>query len=123
MDLTYTFHLVKRVGDSLLLISSPPADPRRNAGETGSQMVRRLFASTLSLNSVGALASSLATRIQNGKSVVALSGQNPFFFIPYPQFSGGVNVIDSNDFSTYHSLQAQIHRRLRGGLEAQFAST
>jgi len=84
--------------------------------------VRRLFASNLSLNSVGALASSLATRVQNGKSVVALSGQNPYFFIPYPQFST-VNVIDSNDFSTYNALQAQVQRRLTHGLEAQFSYT
>ena len=35
------------------------ADTRLNAGETGSQMVRRLYASNLTLNSVGALAASL----------------------------------------------------------------
>ncbi len=67
----------------------------------------------------------MATRIQNGPqgptSVVALSGQNPFFFIPYPQFSGGVSVIDSNDFSTYNALQIQIQRRFGNGLTGQFA--
>jgi hypothetical protein len=117
------FNTVKAGGDSPLIDALTSADSRRNAGETGSQMVRRLFPSALSLNSVGSLASSLATRIQNDKSVVALSGQNPFFFIPYPQFSGGVNVIDSNDFSTYHALQAQVQRHFRGGLEAQFSYT
>ncbi|HEY2018397.1 MAG TPA: TonB-dependent receptor [Bryobacteraceae bacterium] len=117
------FNTVKAGGDSPLIDALTQADSRRGATETGSQMVRRLFASTLSLNSVGALASSLGSRIQNGKSVLALSGQNPFFFFPYPQFSGGVNVIDSNDFSTYHSLQAQVQRRFRGGLEAQFSYT
>jgi hypothetical protein len=114
---------VKAGGDSPLIDAITSADSRRGANETGSQMVRRLFQSTLDLNSVGALASSLATRLQNGKSVVALSGQNPFFFIPYPQFSGGVRVIDSNDFSTYHALQSQIQRRFRNGLEAQFSYT
>lgn len=117
------FNIVKAGGDSPLINSLTSADSRRGANETGSQMVRRLFATQLSLNSVAAVASSLATRIQNGKSVVALSGQNPFFFIPYPQFSGGVNVIDSNDFSTYHGLQTQIQRRFRNGLEAQFSYT
>jgi hypothetical protein len=117
------FNVVKNGGDSPLINSLTSADSRRGANETGSQMVRRLFPSQLTLNSVGAVAASLASRIQNGKSVVALSGQNPFFFYPYPQFSGGVNVIDSNDFSTYHSLQAQIQRKFRGGLEAQFSYT
>ncbi len=115
------FNVVKNGGDSPLIDALTAADSRRAANETGSQMVRRLFASQLSLNSVAAVASSLATRIQNGKSVVALSGQNPFFFIPFPQFSNGVNVIDSNDFSTYHALQAQVQRRFRSGLEAQFS--
>ena len=117
------FNIVKAGGDSPLIDSLTSADSRRAANETGSQMVRRLYQSQLSLNSVAALASALATRIQNGKSVVALSGQNPYFFIPYPQFSGGVNVIDSNDFSTYHALQTQVQRRFRNGLEAQFSYT
>jgi hypothetical protein len=117
------FNVVKAGGDSRLIDSLTLADSRRGANETGSQMVRRLFQTQLNLNSVAAVANSLATRIQNGKSVVALSGQNPFFFTPYPQFLGGVNVIDSNDFSTYHALQAQVQRRFLGGLEAQFAYT
>ncbi len=122
------FNIVKAGGDSPLIDSLTLADSRRGANETGSQMVRRLYASTLSLNSVAGLANALATRIQptpNGgaASVVALSGQNPYFFIPYPQFSGGVNVVDSNDFSTYNALQVQIQRRYANGLTGQFAYT
>ena len=117
------FNIVKAGGDSPLIDSLTSADSRRGTNETGSQMVRRLFQAQLNLNSVAALANSLATRIQNGKSVVALSGQNPFFFTPYTQFLGGVNVIDSNDFSTYHALQAQVQRRFRSGLEAQLSYT
>ncbi len=117
------FNTVKASGDSTLIDSLTSADSRRRASETGSDMVRRLFPSQLSTNSVASLANSLATRLQGGKSVVALSGQNPFFFIPYPQFGGGVNVIDSNDFSTYNGLQVQIQRRLTNGLEGQFAYT
>ena len=121
------FNTVQAGGDSQLIDSLTTADNRRRANETGSQMVRRLYSSSLSLNSVAGLANALATRIQNGPngpaSVVTLSGQNPFFFIPYPQFSGGVNVIDSNDFSTYNGLQVQIQRRYSNGLTGQFAYT
>jgi hypothetical protein len=98
------------------------ADTRLNAGETGSQMVRRLYASNLTLNSVGALASSLATRLQNGVSVTQLSAGQPFVFIPYPQFSS-LNVLDSNDFSTYHGLEAQVTRRLSKGVSFNLAYT
>jgi hypothetical protein len=91
------------------------ADSRLNAGETGSQMVRRLFASNLSLNSVGALASSIATRLQGGQSVTQLSAGLPFFFNPYPQYTT-LNVLDSNDFSTYNALVVQVNRRLAQGI-------
>src|SRR5260370_26510213 len=82
------FNTIKAGGDSPVIDSLLSADSRLNAGETGSQMVRRLYASQLNLNSVGALASMLRTRIQGTQSVTALSAGKPFFFIPYPQYSG-----------------------------------
>ncbi len=110
------FNVVKAGGNSDLMNRILVADSRRLTNETGSQMVRRLFAGTLDLNSVGALASALGTRIQSGRSVTDLSGVGPFLFIPFPQFSGGVVVIDSNDFSTYHALELQFQRRLSRGI-------
>src|SRR5207253_497223 len=92
------FNVVKAGGESALMNSLLRADSRLNAGATGSAMVRRLFASSLSLNSVGALASSIATRLQNGVSVTQLSAGQPFVFIPFPQYTT-LNVVDSNDFS------------------------
>jgi hypothetical protein len=86
-------------------------------------MVRRLYASNLNLNSVGALAISIAQRLQNGQSVTQLSTGQPFFFIPYPQYGSGLNVMDSNDFSTYHALEAQVERRLSNGISFNVAYT
>jgi hypothetical protein len=62
------FNTVKAGGDSPLMDNLLKADTRLNAGETGSQMVRRLYASNLTLNSVGGLAASLAARLQNGQT-------------------------------------------------------
>jgi hypothetical protein len=104
--------------DSLL-----KADSRLNAGETGSQMVRRLYASNLSLNSVGGLASAIASRLQNGQSVTQLSAGLPYFFIPYPQYTSGLNVLDSNDFSTYNALEAQVDHRFNNGVSFNVAYT
>ena len=116
------FNTVKGGGESTLINNLLKADTRLNAGESGSQMVRRLFASNLTLNSVGALAASLATRLQNGVSVTQLSAAQPFVFIPYPQFTS-LNVLDSNDFSTYHGLEAQLTRRLSQGVSFNIAYT
>ncbi len=115
------FNTVKAGGESALLNNILKADTRINAGETASAMIRRLFASNLTLNSVGALASSLATRLQNGQSVTAAAGQ-PFFFIPFPQFQT-LNVLDSNDFSTYNALEAQLTRRYSNGISFNLAYT
>jgi hypothetical protein len=116
------FNTVKGGGDSSLINNLLKADTRLNAGETGSQMVRRLFSSNLTLNSVGALAASLGTRLQNGVSVTQLSAAQPFVFIPYPQFTS-LSVLDSNDFSTYHALEAQVTRRLSRGISFNIAYT
>ncbi len=112
------FKVVQAGGESDLMNRILASDSRRLSGETGSQMARRLFASTLNLNSVGGLAGSIASRLQGtpARSVTDLSGVGPFFFIPFPQFSSGVQVIDSNDFSTYHALEAQFERRFHNGL-------
>jgi hypothetical protein len=71
---------------------------------------------------VGALASSIATRLQNGTSVTQLSAGLPFFFNPYPQYAT-LNVLDSNDFSTYNALVVQVNRRLSQGISFNLSYT
>ena len=51
-----------------------------------------------------------------------LSAGQPFVFIPYPQFTS-FNVLDSNDFSTYHALEAQLTRRFSNGISFNIAYT
>jgi hypothetical protein len=114
------FKTIKAGGESALLNNLLKADTRLNAGETASAMIRRLYASNLNLNSVGQLAGLLGTRLQSGQNVTALSAGQPFYFIPYPQFSAsstaGLSVLDSNDFSTYNALEVQLERRLSRGI-------
>jgi len=116
------FNIVKAGGDSPLMNQLLSRDTRLNAGETGSQMVRRLYASNLTLNDVTAVASAIGTRIQSGRSVPDLSGLGPFFIIPFPQYST-FRVIDSNDFSTYNALQMKLERRFSRGLSLLFGYT
>ena len=77
-------------------------------------MLRRLF-SELTLNSVAGVASSLGTRIQGTRTLSELAGLGPYFFFPHPQFLGGMNVIDSNDYSRYHALELKLERRFADG--------
>ena len=68
------FRIVQGGGESPLMNQLVAPDSRRLAGESGSAMVRRLFASNLSLNSVAALAASLGQRIQGNRTLPELAG-------------------------------------------------
>ncbi len=109
------FNTVKAGGESPLINQLLAPDSRRGRNETGSQMVRRLFPTQLTLNSVAALAAALGTRIQNGHTLPELAGLGPYFFFPYPQFLGGLTVIDSNDWSRYHAVELKFTKRFSSG--------
>ncbi|MBM3785669.1 MAG: hypothetical protein FJW30_14990 [Acidobacteria bacterium] len=104
------FNQVKAGGESATLNRVLARDTRINANETASGMIRRLFADDLRLNNAAGLAANFAGRLQGGRSVTDLSGAGPYYFWQFPQFTS-VNVIDSNDFSTYHGLELLLERR------------
>jgi hypothetical protein len=117
------FKVVQAGGESPLMNTLLAPDSRRMANETGSQLARRLFPTELRNNAVGSVAAAIATRSQGGRSIPDLSGLSPFFLQAFPQFAGGVNVVDANDFSTYHALETQIERRFDNGIAWQLSYT
>src|SRR5215216_4728035 len=62
------------------------------------------------------------TSAQVGRRLLDLYGF-PFLLQPFPQFTGGLNVFDSNDYSNYGGLQFIFKRRINSGLGFQFAYT
>lgn len=108
-------------GDSPLINQIFSVDPRRGATVTGSQFMRTQYAADIRGNSVATIAQDLSRRLVGGVSITQAAGLGSTFFIPYTQFAGGLNVIDSNDFSTFHSLQMQVERRMSSGLTAQLS--
>ncbi len=110
-------------GESTLINQIMSADSRKSSSETGSAAMRRLYPTELSYGSVGAIAQALSRRSVSGKGQVEAAGLSPYFFVRYPQFANGMNVVDSNDWSTFHSLQTQFQRRMTSGLEYQFSYT
>ncbi len=119
------FNIVQAGGQSDLLNKLFSADSRIAAGKTASDMIRSNFVSQLSPASLSyaAILSSLGRRIQNGQNVTALSGAGAFAVIPFPQFSGQVTTIDSNDYSTYNGMVVQLAQRMRGGIQFQVSYT
>jgi hypothetical protein len=118
------FKVVKAGGESALINQLMTPDTSRRTGESGSTELRRLFPTDLSLNNVGGLAATLGRRTgAGGRPIAELSGLGPFFFFPYPQLAGGLIVLDSNDFSTYHAFETVVQRRVGTGLTFQSSYT
>ncbi|MBN9661055.1 MAG: carboxypeptidase regulatory-like domain-containing protein [Acidobacteria bacterium] len=115
--------VVNAGGESPLINQIMSVDARKTASETGSAAMRRIYSVDLRNNNVAFIGQDLSRRSVGGKGQVEAAGLSPFFFIPYPQFANGMNVVDSNDWSTYHGLQMQVQRHMTNGLEVQFSYT
>lgn len=131
------FELLRTTGDSPRINALLAGDTRLRTGETGSQFLRRqALAGTVRLsngtttsnlvaaNSVGQAAFLIAQGVRsNGTPVIVANGFSPFYFQRYPQFTGAVNVIDSNDRSRYNALEVQLSRRFSNGFSFQASYT
>jgi hypothetical protein len=115
-------------------------DSRLGAGQTGAQFLIaqsvggnvRLANGNIATNIVDAgSAAQAAFLITQGTRTVGgvltpqfvVNGFSPFFFQPFPQFSGAVNVLDNNDRSRYNAFEVQISRRIQRGVGFQLSYT
>ena len=64
----------------------------------------------------------ICTNAQLNRRLLDLTGFT-FLLQPFPQFTGGMNVFDSNDYSNYGGLQFIFKRRISTGLGFQFGYT
>ncbi len=58
-----------------------------------------------------------------GVQLISRTVNNPFVFQNFTQFTGGLNVFDSNDYSNYHAFEFIFKRRIKQGLGFQIAYT
>ncbi|MGI8469665.1 MAG: carboxypeptidase regulatory-like domain-containing protein [Pyrinomonadaceae bacterium] len=128
------FNLVR--GDSTynspLINALFTGNPANNAGTA---TFRSLNTTAISQGGVGAAAAAISQRTcQNsdvtagfcsaaGGQLIASTIGNPFFFQKFPQFTGALNVLDSNDVSLYNGLEIIMKRRITNGLGFQFGYT
>jgi hypothetical protein len=116
--------------DTPLMTQIAKADTRNTATPqlNGVAYLKANYASTIQTvpfktNDVGGLANSLANRLQtstdpnypNGKPLVTSAGLASTFFKPYPQYLGGVFVLQTRDYSNYNGLQIQVEKRFSNG--------
>lgn len=95
----------------------------------GTALFRTLNATAITQGSVATLALAASQRLCGSADVTAgrcasanlnqqLISVHGFssFFQPFSQYTGGLNVIDSNDFSFYNGLEITFRRRMKNGV-------
>ncbi len=106
------------------------------ANNAGTARFRASNTNNINLGNVGAAAvvasqkTCVAADVTAGICTSAQIGQRLFnlygfssLLQPYSQFTGGLNVFDSNDYSWYHGLEIIFKRRVSAGLNFQIAYT
>ncbi len=106
------------------------------ANNAGTALFRTLNATAITQGSAATLALAMSQRLCGSADVTAgrcasanlnqqLIGVHGFssFFQPFSQYTGGLNVIDSNDFSFYNGVEVSFKRRMRQGLSYQLGYT
>ena len=118
------FQTVAAGGESAVINQMLAGDPNL-AGRTGSAYLRTQspYSGYVSNGDVALVAASLNSRSRGGVQQIVLNGFSPYYFTPYPQFLGGMGVIDSGGWSNYEGLQMQIQRKFSNGLQFQFGYT
>ncbi len=114
------FNIMRTGGNACLGNLLFTGNPLNNAG---SASFRSTFSSELTQGSVASAAALMSQRVSGGVRTLTASGVSSSFLQPFPQFTGALNVIDSNDFSTYHAMELQVTRRVSRGLLMQMAYT
>jgi hypothetical protein len=85
---------------------------------------RTQFSGQLAQNSVAAAAATLSGRTDSATTrSLTTNGFSPFLFQNFPQYSGNLNVLDSNDVSRYNGLEFILKRRFNRGLGFQVGYT
>ena len=96
-------------------------DPTDNSGTA---TFRSTNTTNIAVGNVASAANSVSNRTAgDGSQLIAANGFSPFLFRPFPQFSGALNVLDSNDLSRYNALEIIMKRRMTNGIQFQASYT
>ena len=112
---------VRETGSQFLLRQSLAGPVRLANGTTTSNVVAAGAVAQAAFIIAQSVQGSFAS--QPGVMSLIANGFSPFYFQPYPQFTGAVNVIDSQDRSRYNALEIQLSRRSSKGLAFQASYT
>jgi hypothetical protein len=114
---------VRETGSQFLLRQSLAGPVRLANGTTTTNLVAAGAVAQAAFIIAQSVQGSFQPQAIRGQPTLTTNGFTPFFFQPYPQFTGAVNVIDNNDRSRYNALEIQVSRRASKGLSFQASYT
>ncbi|MDM7923840.1 MAG: TonB-dependent receptor [Pyrinomonadaceae bacterium] len=106
-----------------LLFTGNPTNAAGTATFRSIPAIQTTLSMTNTGGSVANAAAVVSQRTSGSSQMIATTIGNPFFFQKYPQFSGSLNVLDSNDYSFYNGLEVILKRRFTGGFSYQVGYT
>lgn len=103
-------------------------DPANNAGTTTFRGITAVGTTLATNNTGGGVANAALAVSQHTTGGVQTIGRpanfnNPFFFQRFPQFTGALNVLDTNDYSFYNGFEVIVKRRMNKGIAFQLGYT
>lgn len=93
-----------------------------NTTAAGTVAFRSTFATQLLQNNVASVAQSLSQRIAAPGPITGF-GFLSNFFQRFPQYTGNLNVLDTNDVSLYNGFELIAKRRMKNGIAFQVSYT
>lgn len=106
-----------------LLFTGDPNNVAGTATFRGIAAINTTLSQTNTGGSVATAALVVSQRTASGGQMIASTINNPFFFQNFPQFTGALNVLDSNDYSRYNGVEFILKRRLTNGIGYQVSYT
>jgi hypothetical protein len=118
-----------------LLFTGDPANSAGTSTFTGITAVANTLVTSNTGGSVASAALAVSQRTcqsadvtagrctSTAQQLISRTITNPFFFQRFPQFTGSLNVLDSNDVSRYNGLEIILKRRLTNGIGYQIGYT
>jgi hypothetical protein len=113
-------------------------DPANNTGTSTFRGITAISNTLSTANTGGSVATAAVTVSQRtcqtadvtagrctstAQQLIGRTISNPFFLQRFPQFTGSLNVLDTNDLSRYNGLEFILKRRFANGLGYQVAYT
>lgn len=120
INLMFTGNAANNAGTATFR-SIPAVQTTLAAGTTGGSVANAALAASQRTCTAADVTNGICTA--SGLQLLSQAFGNAFFLQSYPQFTGALNVLETNDTSRYNGLEIILKRRLMQGFSYQLAYT